>query len=153
MTNNIKHQSKQHVFSNQSHPATEQFFPTSGLGPTIQRSNGYHPAGMPRILPLDVKTDISRNSARQPADRIGEWPDHPTRANPRSMWNIRNRPEAVPTHIRLSEPNEVRGPHQRQVVTLLQFDSINRARIASTPAAPAPGQTPMHPDTPAGERP
>jgi hypothetical protein len=131
---NNNHQSLKSVFSRQPHTTIEQLLPTSGLVLTDKRTNGRHPASQTRITPLDVGTDISRSSARLPADPAGEWPDHPTQTDTRATGNIRTRPDSVPTHIRLAEPNGQHYPHQRQVVTLIQFDSTrNTGSRANTP--------------------
>jgi hypothetical protein len=145
---NNNHHFEQSVFSRQSHTAIEQILPTSGLVASSQRTNGYHPARQTRIIPLNVDRDISRDSARLTADRIGEWSHHPTHTDPCSIWNMGNRPDSVPTHIRLSESNAQRDTHQRQVVTLVSSTPSVKACPARTSRAP----TPMRPDRPpAGE--
>jgi hypothetical protein len=119
---NNKHQSLKSVFSRQPHTAIEQLLPTSGIVLTARRTNGWHPARQTRITPLNAR-GVSRSSSRLTADRTGEWPNLPTQTRPRATGNIRTRPDSVPTHIRLSEPNEAGVTHQRQVVTLIHLDS------------------------------
>jgi hypothetical protein len=135
MTNN-NHQCQKRVFSPQarltSYPAIEQLLPTSGLVPAAQRTNGHHPARQTRI-----SADISRSAARLTADRVGEWSHRPARTDPRATSNIRYRPETAPTHIRLSESNGQHPSHQRQVVTLVQFDSL--CKPVSRPPVTRPG--------------
>jgi hypothetical protein len=139
MTNNNKHHFLQTVFPRQSDPAIEQLLPTSGLVHADQHTNVFHPAGMPRISPLDVKDDIQRALARQPADQIGEWPHRPTHRDPRPATDFRTRPDGVPTHTRLSEPNGVRDTHHRQVVTLIQFDSHHKSESRRNTNRPGTG--------------
>jgi hypothetical protein len=111
MTNSKYNHFRSHVFPRQPHTTIVQLLPTSGLVQSDTRSSGHHPAGMPRISPRDVKNDIS--FARLPADQKGERHHQSTQTDPRSIWDIRNRPDSVPAHTRLSEPNGDRDTHQR----------------------------------------
>ena len=136
MTNNNKHHSQQHVFSPQSHTAIEQQFPTSGLVLAVQGTNGKHPAGVPRVSTLDVDSDISRNSARQPAASRGERPDQPRRQQPRVHPQQGSRPNTETLHHRLSGSNGDRFSHRRLVVTLEHFDSRQHAVFRTSREAP-----------------
>jgi hypothetical protein len=159
MTNNNNHQSVQRVFSSQPHTVIEQLLPTSGIVSTGQRTNGYHPARQTRSHPLDVDSDISRDSTRLPADPAGEWSSHPMQTNHGITNGIRNRSEAVPTHIRPAKPNPQRDTHLRQVATLVHFDltrntesrtNIPRPNTGSktytSVRAPGRGTLPIDPD-------
>jgi hypothetical protein len=148
MTNNNNHHFLQTVFPRQSDPAIEQLLPTSELGHADQRTNVFHPAGMPRISPLDVKDDISRALDRQPADQIGEWPHRPAHRDPRPATDLRTRPDSVPTHTRLSEPNGVGDTHHRQVVTLIQFDSHHKSESRPNIMRPGTGTSAHSPGEP-----
>ena len=78
MTNNNNHHSNALAFSQQSHTSNEQILPTSGPVPSAPHTESGGDARLPRSLPLDVLSDISRTSARHPAKPAGEWLSHPT---------------------------------------------------------------------------
>jgi hypothetical protein len=85
MTNKLNHQFQKRVYSQQSHTPTEQILPTSGLVHAARSTNSGGATGVPRTIPLDVSTDISRDKARQPAKPIGEWLNHPTHKERKSL--------------------------------------------------------------------
>lgn len=103
-SNNIDPHSQQHVFSRQADTTTEQILVPSGLVPTAPRANSGGVARMPRTSTLNAGNGISRAFARHPAQRIGEWHNHPT-------------------HTRLVEPLSHPNTHQRHAATLMQFSS------------------------------
>jgi hypothetical protein len=121
MTNNNKHQSDRRVFSRQSHMTIVQILPTSGIVSTGRRTNGLHPARQTRVIPRDVATDISRDSARPTAIQTGEWPGHPMHKERSQSGGQGTRTDIAPMQLHRSQSNGHRDPHHRRVVTLQQF--------------------------------
>jgi hypothetical protein len=105
MTNKHTHHFAERVFSQQSHTAIVQILPTSGIVHADERTNSGGVAGMPRIIPLNVDSlDVSRDSARQPA-LSKQW----------------SRPNTGGMQTDMSQSNGHPAPHNRQAVTLVQF--------------------------------
>lgn len=147
MTNNNNHHSRNRVLLQQSYPGFEQYLPTSGLVPASQRTNTAHIAGQTRIPPCDVKSDIARDAAPQPASPSAAWPDRRLHPNRDAIPRQGSGTDTAPTHTR---PTKCGVEHDifRGASSRINIQHTNTAAHRQTSGHPPGRGVHQHPDSP-----